>query len=151
MLNKFILIDTKLIIFFIHIVFTSFMVGVIWVIQIVHYPAFHFINKKKYINFQKLHMDKVSIIVVPAMIIELITSVILVYNETPINIILITSFVLLLVIWIITGIVFTKIHQVLQSGYQQTIVKGLVKMNWIRTVLWTLRLFLLMVYFIYEF
>ena len=96
-------------------------------------------------------MDKLSIIVVPAMIIELITSVLLIYNETPINIILIISFVLLLVLWIITGIVFTKIHQVLQSGYQQTIVKGLMKMNWSRIVLWTLRLFLLMVYFIYEF
>ena len=27
---------------------TSVMVGVIWIIQLLHYPSFHFINDKKY-------------------------------------------------------------------------------------------------------
>ena len=47
------------------------MVGVIWVIQLVHYPSFHFINKKDYEQFQDFHMKRITYIVMPTMLIEL--------------------------------------------------------------------------------
>ena len=36
-----------------HLIATSVMVGVIWVIQLVHYPSFHFIELKQYTTFQR--------------------------------------------------------------------------------------------------
>ena len=36
-----------------HIVSTSIMVGVIWVIQLVHYPSFKYVKESDYIIFQK--------------------------------------------------------------------------------------------------
>ena len=60
-----------------HLIFTSIMTGVIWVIQIVHYPSFHFIEKESYTAFQKFHMNSISLIVVPVMILELATGVLL--------------------------------------------------------------------------
>ena len=32
----------------IHFISTSLMVGVIWIIQLLHYPSFHFIDKANY-------------------------------------------------------------------------------------------------------
>ena len=131
-----------------HLIFTSIMTGVIWVIQIVHYPSFHFIEKELYTAFQKFHMNKISIIVIPIMLAELITGMMLFLDKSSKSPFLIISFVILVLIWLITGVFFTKVHNELIAGYQELVVNQLVAMNWIRTLLWTLRL-LLLTYFVY--
>lgn len=131
-----------------HLIFTSIMTGVIWVIQIVHYPSFHFIEKELYTAFQKFHMNKISIIVIPIMLAELITGMMLFLDKSSKSPFLIISFVILVLIWLITGVFFSKAHNELIAGYQELVVNQLVAMNWIRTLLWTLRL-LLLTYFIY--
>ena len=131
-----------------HLIFTSIMTGVIWVIQIVHYPSFHFIEKELYTAFQKFHMNKISIIVIPIMLAELITGMMLFLDKSSKSPLLIISFVILVLIWLITGVFFSKAHNELIAGYQELVVNQLVAMNWIRTLLWTLRL-LLLTYFVY--
>jgi len=126
-----------------HLIFTSIMTGVIWVIQIVHYPSFHFIEKELYTAFQKFHMNKISIIVIPIMLAELITGMMLFLDKSSKSSFLIISFLILILIWLITGVFFTKVHNELIAGYQELVVNQLVAMNWIRTLLWTLRLLLL--------
>ena len=128
-----------------HIVFCSIMVGVIWLIQLVHYPAFHFIKLNEYILFQKFHMDRISIIVIPAMSVELLSGVLIfIYHPKSIDYFLI-SMIILIMIWLITAAYFAKSHQSLLNGYDKRKVVSLVKMNWIRTFLWTLRLVILMI------
>ena len=119
------------------------MTGVIWVIQIVHYPSFHFIEKELYTAFQKFHMNKISIIVIPIMLAELITGMMLFLDKSSKSPFLIISFVILVLIWLITGVFFSKAHNELIAGYQELVINQLVAMNWIRTLLWTLRLLLL--------
>ncbi len=131
-----------------HLIFTSIMTGVIWVIQIVHYPSFHFIEKELYTAFQKFHMNKISIIVIPIMLAELITGMMLFLDRSSKSPFLIISFVILVLIWLITGVFFSKAHNELIAGYQELVINQLVAMNWIRTLLWTLRL-LLLTYFAY--
>ena len=131
-----------------HLIFTSIMTGVIWVIQIVHYPSFHFIEKELYTAFQKFHMNKISIIVIPIMLAELITGIMLFLDKSFKSPFLIISIIILVLIWLITGVFFTKAHNELIAGYQELVVNQLVVMNWIRTLLWTLRL-LLLTYFVY--
>ena len=131
-----------------HLIFTSIMTGVIWVIQIVHYPSFHFIEKELYTAFQKFHMNKISIIVIPIMLAELITGMMLFLDRGSKSPFLIISFVILVLIWLITGVFFSKAHNELIAGYQELVINQLVAMNWIRTLLWTLRL-LLLTYFAY--
>jgi len=131
-----------------HLIFTSIMTGVIWVIQIVHYPSFHFIEKELYTAFQKFHMNKISIIVIPIMLAELITGMMLFLDRGSKSPFLIISFVILVLIWLITGVFFSKAHNELIAGYQELVINQLVAMNWIRTLLWTLRL-LLLTYFVY--
>ena len=131
-----------------HLIFTSIMTGVIWVIQIVHYPSFHFIEKELYTAFQKFHMNKISIIVIPIMLAELITGMMLFLDKGSKSPFLIISFVILVLIWLITGVFFSKARKELMTGYQELVVNQLVVMNWIRTLLWTLRL-LLLTFFVY--
>jgi uncharacterized membrane protein len=126
-----------------HLIFTSIMTGVIWVIQIVHYPSFHFIEKELYTAFQKFHMNKISIIVIPIMLAELITGIMLFLDKSSKSPFLIISIIILVLIWLITGVFFTKAHNELITGYQELVVNQLVVMNWIRTLLWTLKLLLL--------
>jgi hypothetical protein len=59
------------------------------------------------------------------------------------NFLFISSLIILLTIWGITFIFFTKMHQDLISGYDEIIVNRLISINWSRTLLWSLRLFVL--------
>ena len=122
-----------------HLALASIMVGVIWVIQLVHYPSFRFTDREKYVSFQIFHMRNISFIVVPVMILEFLSGLLLVlYHSNHVSLLRI-SFFLLLIIWLVTALFFAQIHQKLSKGYDETLVRNLVSLNWIRTLLWTIR------------
>ena len=131
---------------FIHLIATSIMVGVIWVVQLVHYPSFHFIELKQYTTFQRFHMSRISYVVIPAMLTELFTLILFIISTDKIDSFISISGLLLILIWLMTAVFFSGVHQKLTSGYDKTIVDKLVKLNWGRTLLWTLRLLLISVY-----
>ena len=130
----------------IHLIATSVMVGVIWVIQLVHYPSFHFIELKQYTTFQRFHMSRISYVVIPAMVTELFTLILIIISMDQIDTLVLASAILLIFIWLITAVFFSGVHQKLTLGYDQTVVDKLVKLNWGRTLLWTLRLLLISIY-----
>lgn len=147
------MITTDYNVFILHLVSTSIMVGVIWIIQLVHYPTFLYIDKQKYMKFQEFHMSRVSYIVMPTMIAELFSGIyILFYN----NILMVNTFFLLasfslFLNWVITALVFVKIHNRLLIKYEKNIILLLVKLNWLRTILWSLRLvFLTIIIFLFD-
>ena len=128
--------------FKINFISTSVMVGVIWVIQLLHYPSFHFINDQKYVEFQHFHMQRISFIVIPAMLVELASGLLLAYFFRSSLTIILLAF--LLGIWGITFIFFTNIHQKLTNGYDHSVVDRLIQINWSRTALWSLRFIILL-------
>ena len=127
----------------IHLIATSVMVGVIWVIQLVHYPSFHFIELKQYTTFQRFHMSRISYVVIPAMLTELFTLILFIISTGKIDSLISISGLLLILIWVMTAVFFSGVHQKLTLGYDKVIVDKLVKLNWGRTLLWTIRLFLI--------
>ena len=129
-----------------HLIATSVMVGVIWVIQLVHYPSFHFVELKQYTTFQRFHMARISYVVIPAMLTELFTLILIVISMDQIDNLVLSSAILLIFIWLMTAVFFSGVHQKLTLGYDQTVVDKLVKLNWGRTLLWTLRLLLISIY-----
>ena len=122
-----------------HLVLASIMVGVIWVIQLVHYPSFRFTDREKYVSFQIFHMRKISFIVMPVMVLEFLSGLLLVLYHSNYESLLRISFILLLIIWLVTALFFAQIHQKLSKGYDETLLRKLVSFNWIRTLLWTIR------------
>ncbi|HVE57023.1 MAG TPA: hypothetical protein VNB22_09355 [Pyrinomonadaceae bacterium] len=128
-------------IFILQIASTLFLTGVIWVIQIVQYPFFAYVGAE---NFTKYHDDYrfwITPIVAPAMIIELLTAIFLLfYPPENINLKLIwLGLVLTLLVWASTFFVQVPLHEKLAHGFNSQTLTALVDTNWIRTVCWSLR------------
>ena len=130
-----------MIVFLINLACTWFMVGLIWIIQIVHYPLFSNVGSEDFITFHGSHKILISPLVGSVMIFELVSSVILIF-QTPKGVpnwTIVVSIILLSFIWISTLILQVPYHERLGSGFDKEIHDLLVKTNWIRTVCWSLR------------
>ena len=129
------------IIFILQIASTLFLTGVIWVIQIVQYPFFERVGAE---NFTKYHDDYrfwITPVVAPAMIVELLTAILLLfYPPENIDLKLIwLGLVLALIIWASTFFMQVPLHEKLAFGFNSQTLAALVNTNWIRTVCWSLR------------
>ena len=122
------------------------MLGVIWTMQLLHYPSFHFVSKANYRSFQEFHIKRITFIVAPAMLIEAISgSLCLIYIIDDIENFFVISLILLVVIWLMTAFIFSKLHQNLLDGYSKIIINKLIRLNWIRSLLWSFRFALLII------
>ena len=134
-------------IFLIHLIFNAVMIGVISITQLITYPSFLEIDKTKFIDFHNKYVKTISFIAVPAMILELFT---LVYMNIYIsNLILMKSLLVLIMLWLITFIIIVPIHNQLSKKFDEEKVISLIRYNWIRTVLWTSKIFIIL-YIFYE-
>jgi len=48
--------------------------------------------------------------------------------------------ILLVLIWLLTATLFISIHKNLSKGFNKDIINKLVNLNWLRTILWSLRM-----------
>jgi len=120
------------------------LTGLIWTIQIVHYPLFLDVGKQAFSNYEIKHQQKITFLVVPLMVAELVFSfvwLILFYKDA--FTLTILQFMLVMGIWLCTFLIQVPLHHNLKKGYNSSVIKKLVKTNWIRTVLWTMRCVLL--------
>lgn len=116
------------------------MTGVIWVIQLVHYPSFIFIDKENFIKFERFHQKKISLVVLPLMLFEIISHILLLfYRGLSYNLINFSLSTSLLAIWMVTFFVCLPCHQKLSQSFQSKIIQKLIKVNWLRTFFWSLR------------
>ncbi len=128
-----------------HIIVTAMLVALIWVIQILHYPTFRFIDPDKELEFHKFHTFSISPIVAPLMVIELIfVSLGLYLNFSSLTV---TLLVLVIVLWLSTFLIQVPIHQKLSNDYKGELVDRLIKTNWIRTICWTVKLVVMIAFF----
>ena len=129
--------------FIIHFFTTVFMTGLIWVIQWLHYPSYHFIDLLKFKDYQNFHTHRITLIVGPVMLTEVFTGAYLTIqnNWSPM---FIWNFIGLCIIWVSTLIFSIPSHNKLALGFNQKAISFLIGTNWIRTICWTLRSFLLM-------
>ena len=127
--------------FIIHSGATLFLVGLIWTIQAVHYPLFANVGADGYAEYQARHMSRITYVVAPVMITELITAIYLAFvfvdNVNPHYFLF--GLALVLLNWISTVFVQSPLHGKLAQKYDDNLVKKLVLTNWIRTISWTIR------------
>ena len=125
----------------VHVAATLIMLGVILIVQVVHYPLFGLVGDETYAAYQHAHMQRITWIVLPAMTAELLTAVALVI-WTPPGIpswLIWTGLALVGVIWASTGLVQVPLHSALVQGFDADVHRRLVLTNWVRTVAWLLR------------
>lgn len=122
---------------------TFALFGLIWTIQLVHYPSFRFVDETKFVEFEKFHSQKITYIVLPLMIVELITSAYLVYLN-PLHAVLHFNLLCVLIVWTTTFLFSVPCHNQLMNGKDQKVINSLVKTNWPRTVFWTFKTLILL-------
>lgn len=130
----------------INLVLASFLCGLIWTIQLVHYPGFLKVGQQGFTDYQAFHMRSITVIVGPVMVLELLAATWLVVQEgvNPVHWGIISSLIIVIALWAITFFVATPLHYNLyNNGYNPVLIRKLVNMNWPRTILWTLRVILL--------
>lgn len=125
---------------YIHAVCTIAMFGLIWFVQIVHYPLFHQVGRDEFVAYELRHQRLTTIVVAPLMIGEMATALALLFLESELRWIWsLVGFGLVLLIWFSTLCLQMPCHRKLEGGYDADAVCRLVNTNWLRTLAWTAR------------
>lgn len=125
---------------------TLAMLGIIWFVQIVHYPLYTRINPDAFPNYEVAHVNLVTLVVGPLMFIELGTAVLLLVSPPPSVPYwgLILGLVLIGIIWAITVFINVPQHNVLSYNFDADVHRALLLWNWGRTVAWSARAVLML-------
>lgn len=132
-------------VFHLHLIVSWTLVGLIWTIQIVHYPAFAFIDPEVFTEFQAFHMRSITCVVMPLMLAELALSFLDARSRSFKGIPLV-AFGIVVCIWLSTFFWQMPIHQHLLRGKDLEKIGDLVGSNTLRTALWSMKAILLSVF-----
>ena len=124
-----------------HAVTTLLMVGLIWLVQIVHYPLFAWIGDRFFFDYHKRHNHRITIIVAPLMLLELLTGLLL-WFRMPLQPVWLFNTMAMSVIWCSTAFWQVPLHKQLSIAdgtARLALIRQLVASNWLRTILWSLR------------
>lgn len=125
----------------VQIVSTLMLTGVIWVIQLVQYPFFSYVEKANFPKYHAAYTFWITPIVAPLMIVELLTAVLILFY--PPNYLdyklFVFGLILCLAAWLSTFFIQIPLHDRLAAGFDAEAHAALVKTNWIRSLAWTAR------------
>jgi len=126
------------IIFIIHLFFTCYMTGLIWFVQLVHYPLLGKIGEEAFLEYERHHQSWTFWVVGLQMVIEFGTGIwlLLIQSYNPLQWV---NVGLLLIIWSSTFFIQSPLHTKLGREFQVEWQRKLVATNWVRTVAWTVR------------
>jgi ACR3 family arsenite efflux pump ArsB len=114
-----------------------FMTGLIWMVQLVHYPSFAYVDQKKFGAFHVFHSKAITWMVLPVMAVELALAVLLVAKSP--DLFWKVNLAGLVLIWLATASLSVPIHNQLAIAPTDALAARLVWTNWPRTILWSLR------------
>lgn len=129
--------------FIAHLFASFFLCGLIWIVQLVHYPAFRFVEQGDFVKFEEFHTRNISFIVVPVMILELASAFLLFKNSVDHSNLLAINLLLAVLVWIVTFVFSVPCHMKLAREKDLKSINLLVRTNWLRTFIWTAKSVLL--------
>ena len=117
------------------------MFGVIWMVQVVHYPLMRFVSGEQFARFETAHRVRISRVVGPLMLIEGVC--VLAFLFAP------PASLAWWLPWVGAGVetvaigttafVSASLHERLNAHFNQATLDRLIETNWIRTIAWTAR------------
>lgn len=120
-----------------------YMTGVIWIIQLIHYPSFKLIAPNLFDSFHLKHSQVMTVAVGPIMVVELLSVLIWIYSKPdqgfPLRLIAGLVLGLTIICWLATFLLSVPVHNQLAQGFDLQKIDRLVRENWIRTIAWTLK------------
>ncbi len=123
-----------------HVAVVWLLVGLIWTVQVVHYPLFSSVGREHFIAYQHRHMRAITLVVGPAMAVEVATTLALLAfaPETVPAALPWLGAATLAVNWLATWLLAVPLHQRLVAGFDPQTHRSLVKANALRTAMWSL-------------
>lgn len=115
------------------------MTGIIWFVQIVHYPLFSRVGGDAFQRYELENTRVTTWVVAPLMLVEVATGLLL-FLFTPSHsdfVVLSFNVALIGAIWLVTFMVQVPQHERLSVSFDATTHQGLLAGNWVRTFLWT--------------
>lgn len=121
----------------ISLLFDTATLILIWIVQLIIYPGFNYYSKKDLNTWHPIYTKRISMVVIPLMFGQLISSIIVVIQGGLFFQILKLS--LIVVVWILTFSTFVPLHSKIENTDNcKLITEQLVRKNWFRTIIWTL-------------
>lgn len=128
----------------VHLLAAAYMTGLIWFVQIVHYPLLGSVGEGHFLAYARRHQSLTTLVVAPVMLIEALTASLLLWQTWQIRSGLsleLSGMILLVAVWLSTFLVQVPLHARLATGFLRQTHTLLVRSNWVRTALWTARAF----------
>ena len=125
----------------VHLGATLALVGVIWVVQVVHYPLFAGVGAEGWAAYEAAHQSRITLVVAPLMVAELATAVWLVLDR-PAPLLagpVVLGAALVGLVWASTAFIQVPLHTALGGAFDGDAHARLVATNWLRTLTWTAR------------
>jgi len=123
-----------------HAACTLMMTGLIWMVQLVHYPLFARVGAEGFTRYQREHTRRITWVVGPLMAAEGLTALsLLVLGGPSLRGPALAGLALLAIIWASTALLQVPCHERLSQGRDAAILARLVRTNWIRTAAWSIR------------
>lgn len=108
----------------------------IWLVQLIIYPSFTYMKRVNLIAWHPKYTNAVSIIVMPLMLTQLLTTFYLTY--TSLNWIFLSQSILIILLWAATFFQAVPLHNQIKFGIElKKLTRKLVQSNWKRTIMWT--------------
>ncbi|MFM8268418.1 MAG: hypothetical protein ACKOA2_10400 [Ilumatobacteraceae bacterium] len=130
---------TELVVLTIHLIATAAMTGVIWFVQVVHYPLFAAVGDSNFVDYEREHTRRTGFVVGPFMAAEGVTTLWLFFAPVDGRLLPLVGGLLLAVVLGSTIAVQVPLHDTLSTTPERAAMQRLVRSNWIRTIGWSLR------------
>ena len=122
----------------------AYLTGLIWMVQLVHYPGFARVEPAQFERFHREHSTRISWVVMAPMLLELGAAGYLAWQGEALGAAARWGqLALVLLVWASTFFITVPFHNRLARGYDYVAIDGLVRTNWPRTLAWTARVGLL--------
>jgi hypothetical protein len=128
-------------VFVLHVATTMFLVGLIWMVQIVHYPLLAHVGDNTFLAYHKRHTQWITTLVAPLMLLELATGLLL-WLMSPLHPFWILNTMGIAVIWGSTALWQVRLHKQLplvDGAARLSLIHQLIASNWLRTIVWSFR------------
>lgn len=124
-----------------------FMTGLIWFVQLVHYPLMKLADASRFREFSHRHQQQTTWVVAGPMVVEVLTAIWLASSSSILrqSTLYHAASILLAIVWGSTVLLQMPLHRRLLTKYNFRIIHVLVLSNWIRTSAWSCRSVLLAV------
>lgn len=144
----------------VHAASTWFMLGLIWFVQLVHYPLMAAVGPEHFAEYERSHQQRITPIVALAMATEAVTAGLIALAAlgvaSPLMLaealptvagdpgpitppLAVAGFALVVANFLSTFFLQVPLHARLQSGFDHDAWRRLVRTNWIRTIAWSAR------------